>query len=89
MTPVPPLSSARTRSNALDRLTVDVAHEPLAGAESHGRAVVALASDPEVGKKSGSAFASRDLADEYGFQDVDGTLPRGPMYDRPRALREE
>jgi NAD(P)-dependent dehydrogenase (short-subunit alcohol dehydrogenase family) len=64
----------------------------LAGAESQrftGRAVVALAGDPEVSKKSGRAFASRDLADEYGFKDVDGTLPRGPMQDRPRGLREE
>ena len=54
-----------------------------------GRAVVALAADPEMGKKSGQAFASRDLADEYGFRDVDGTLPRGPMQNRPRGLREE
>jgi NAD(P)-dependent dehydrogenase (short-subunit alcohol dehydrogenase family) len=63
-----------------------------AGAESQrftGRAVVALATDPEVSKKSGRAFASRDLADEYGFTDVDGTLPRGPVHDRPRALQEE
>ena len=63
-----------------------------AGAESQrftGRAVVALAADPEVGKKSGGAFASRDLADEYGFRDADGTLPRGPIHDRPRAPGEE
>ncbi len=59
------------------------------GAESQrftGRAVVALASDAGVHAKTGRAFASRDLADEYGFTDVDGGLPRGPMHDRPAGV---
>ena len=50
----------------------------LAGAESlrfMGRAVVALAEDPEVMRHSGGAVTSRGLADEYGFRDVDGSLP--------------
>ncbi len=47
-----------------------------------GRAVVALASDPDVMRWSGRAVASRDLADEYGFTDVGGHLPAGPMHDR-------
>ena len=58
------------------------------GAESQrftGRAVVALASDPNAIRHSGRAIASRDLADEYGFTDVDGSLPAGPMHDRPRG----
>ncbi len=47
-----------------------------------GRAVVALATDPAVGRWSGRAVAARDLADEYGFTDVDGRLPAGPLRHR-------
>jgi hypothetical protein len=47
----------------------------LTGTESPeyaGRAVVALATDPEVMKKSGRVVAVGDLAVEYGFTDIDG-----------------
>jgi len=37
-----------------------------------GRAVVALASDPNALEKSGSVLAVGDLAEEYKFTDVDG-----------------
>ena len=40
-----------------------------------GRAVVALASDPKVHEKSGGAFSSWGLSDEYGFTDMDGSRP--------------
>lgn len=40
-----------------------------------GRAVAALAADPDVGSKAGRAFASWELAVEYGFDDVDGSRP--------------
>ncbi len=40
-----------------------------------GRAVAALASDPEVFKKTGRVFSSWDLAVEYGFTDADGRQP--------------
>ncbi len=40
-----------------------------------GRAVVALATDPEVKKKTGRVFSSWGLAREYGFKDVDGRQP--------------
>lgn len=40
-----------------------------------GRAVVALATDPEIGSKTGRAFSSWGLAQEYGFKDVDGAQP--------------
>ncbi|MCU0507939.1 MAG: SDR family oxidoreductase [Anaerolineae bacterium] len=40
-----------------------------------GRAVVALATDGEVMKKSGQALLSGRLAREYGFTDADGTQP--------------
>lgn len=37
-----------------------------------GRAIVALASDPQVMTRSGQIFRVGDLAPEYGFTDVDG-----------------
>lgn len=37
-----------------------------------GRAVVALATDPDVVRKSGNILTVGDLAQEYGFTDVDG-----------------
>jgi len=40
-----------------------------------GRAVAALAADPEIGRKAGLSLAVGDLADEYGFTDVDGSSP--------------
>ncbi|MEM7356681.1 MAG: SDR family oxidoreductase [Acidobacteriota bacterium] len=40
-----------------------------------GRAVAALAADPEVKRKNGRLFSSWDLAEEYGFDDIDGRRP--------------
>jgi len=40
-----------------------------------GRAVAALAADPNVIKKTGQLFSSWDLAREYKFTDVDGRRP--------------
>jgi len=40
-----------------------------------GRGVAALASDPDVLRRSGTATASWELAREYGFDDVDGRRP--------------
>jgi NAD(P)-dependent dehydrogenase (short-subunit alcohol dehydrogenase family) len=40
-----------------------------------GRAVAALASDPDVGRRNGGSFSSGGLAREYGFTDVDGSQP--------------
>jgi dehydrogenase/reductase SDR family protein 1 len=48
-----------------------------------GRAVAALAADPEVLRRTGLALASHDLALLYGFRDVDGSLPDGPLEERP------
>lgn len=39
--------------------------------EFGGRAVLALVKDPEVLKKTGKVFRVRELAQEYGFDDVD------------------
>ncbi|MGY1711333.1 SDR family oxidoreductase [Geodermatophilus sp. SYSU D00758] len=40
-----------------------------------GRAVAALAADPRVAERSGRVLTSWDLAEEYGFTDVDGRRP--------------
>ena len=40
-----------------------------------GRAVAALAADPDVAQKSGRLFSSWGLAKEYGFTDIDGRRP--------------
>ena len=52
-----------------------------------GRAVAALAADPNVGEKSGGLFSSWDLAREYGFTDVDGRQPHWGSFFR-RRVRE-
>jgi NAD(P)-dependent dehydrogenase (short-subunit alcohol dehydrogenase family) len=45
-----------------------------------GRAVVALATDPQILEKSGRALATAPLAREYGFTDADGTRPDFEAY---------
>ncbi len=40
-----------------------------------GRAVAALAADPDLERRNGSSFSSGGLAREYGFTDVDGSQP--------------
>ncbi len=40
-----------------------------------GRAIAALASDPKIIQKTGQTLATWDLAEEYGFTDLDGTRP--------------
>ena len=51
-----------------------------------GRAVVALASDPNVMKKTGRALSTSSLALEYGFTDIDG---RQPMAYRGEGMFTE
>lgn len=48
-----------------------------------GRAVAALAADPERARHNGASLSSGGLAREYGFTDVDGSRP-----DAWRYLRE-
>jgi NAD(P)-dependent dehydrogenase (short-subunit alcohol dehydrogenase family) len=40
-----------------------------------GRAVAALAADPDLHRHNGGSFSSGGLAREYGFTDVDGSQP--------------
>ena len=68
---------------------VDGGQLDFTGAESQrftGRAIAHLAADSNRLEDSGSALTSRSLADRYGFRDVDGSLPDGPMHKRPQGL---
>jgi hypothetical protein len=47
-----------------------------------GRAIAALAADPNVLEKSGGLYSSWGLAREYGFTDIDGSRPdMGAQFD--------
>jgi hypothetical protein len=51
-----------------------------------GRAVAALAADPDVAGKTGKVLSSWELAREYGITDVDGRRPDwGAYVDRTIA----
>ena len=52
-----------------------------------GRAVAALAADPNVAVKSGGLFSSWGLAKEYSFTDVDGRQPDWGSFF-PRKVQE-
>lgn len=45
-----------------------------------GRAIAALAADPDVMKKSGQVLSSWGLSDDYGFTDADGNRPHWGRY---------
>jgi dehydrogenase/reductase SDR family member 1 len=51
-----------------------------------GRAVAALASDPDVLERSGEILVVAELAREYGFTDVDGAQPESlrPQFEGAR-----
>ncbi len=53
-----------------------------------GRAVVALASDPDVHKKAGRALATWHLAREYGFRDIDGRAPHWQEFFEGKKAAE-
>jgi NAD(P)-dependent dehydrogenase (short-subunit alcohol dehydrogenase family) len=40
-----------------------------------GRAIAALAADPQVARRSGLSLSAGELGDEYGFTDTDGRRP--------------
>ncbi len=45
-----------------------------------GRAVAALAADPDLHRRNGGSFSSGGLAREYGFTDLDGSQPHCWRY---------
>jgi NAD(P)-dependent dehydrogenase (short-subunit alcohol dehydrogenase family) len=52
--------------------------------EYTGRCVAALASDPDVARRSGGGYRAGDLARDYGVTDIDGTQPE--PFDLPDDL---
>jgi len=51
-----------------------------------GRAVVALATDPNVHEKAGQTLSTWHLSDEYGFEDIDGRQPHWKrFFDKMQA----
>jgi dehydrogenase/reductase SDR family protein 1 len=63
-----------------ERLEIEAARFPYDRANSEsptfsGRAVAALAADPQRMTKSGQALVVAELAQEYGFDDIDGRRP--------------
>ncbi len=50
-----------------------------------GRAVAALAADPNVREKNSGLFSSWELAKEYGFTDLDGRQPDWGSFYRGRV----
>jgi NAD(P)-dependent dehydrogenase (short-subunit alcohol dehydrogenase family) len=51
-----------------------------------GRAVAALAADPDVMQKTGQALSSWGLSREYGFTDLDGSRPDWGRYAHEQGL---
>jgi NAD(P)-dependent dehydrogenase (short-subunit alcohol dehydrogenase family) len=73
-----------TEANWRDAVKVD---PYFAGSETPfyvGRAVAALAADPKVILKTGKVLSSWELADEYGFTDVDGERPHWERFCAPK-----
>lgn len=54
-----------------------------------GRAVAALAADPDVFRRSGGVYSSWGLSDEYGFTDIDGRWPHWGRYYKEHILGEQ
>ncbi|MDP5276280.1 SDR family oxidoreductase [Chengkuizengella axinellae] len=53
-----------------------------------GRAIAALASDPNVNVKSGKSLSSWELSREYGFKDIDGRQPDWGKYFDENVLKK-
>ena len=67
----PPLTKTERVLSQADRYDLSRASTP----QLTGRAVAALARDPEISSKTGQALRVGELAREYGFTDVDGSIP--------------
>jgi hypothetical protein len=57
---------------------------PLVGSsvEFPGRVIVALATDPNILRRSGGTFIATELAREYGVTDIDGNVPPSLRAER-------
>jgi NAD(P)-dependent dehydrogenase (short-subunit alcohol dehydrogenase family) len=65
-----------TEANWQDRIKKDPNYAASETPLYAGRAIAALAADPDIMKKSGRVFSSWGLSDEYGFCDADGQRPQ-------------
>jgi NAD(P)-dependent dehydrogenase (short-subunit alcohol dehydrogenase family) len=54
-----------------------------------GRAVAALAADPALPARAGTVVASWDLAEEYGFDDIDGRRPHWGRHHQRHVVGGE
>jgi NAD(P)-dependent dehydrogenase (short-subunit alcohol dehydrogenase family) len=52
-----------------------------------GRAVAALAADPQIARKAGGVYSSWALSEEYGFSDIDGRQPHWGRYAATHLVR--
>lgn len=57
-----------------DKMTSSITSMTGSTVEHPGRVVAALASDPDIMKRSGGEFVTAELAQDYGLTDVDGTI---------------
>ena len=70
------LKEGKSRPDEVFILAADYATvEGTPGADDTGRAVAALAADEKRIERSGRAFWVADLARDYGFTDIDGSIP--------------
>ncbi|NNJ09111.1 SDR family NAD(P)-dependent oxidoreductase [Chloroflexales bacterium ZM16-3] len=53
-----------------------------------GRAVAALAADPQVATKAGGVYSSWEISEEYGFCDIDGRRPHWGRYAAANLAQE-
>lgn len=71
LTVYPGFTATERVRQSLSEQELDQTHTP----RFVGRAIVALASDANISKKSGKALKVGNLGNEYGFTDVDGKQP--------------
>jgi NAD(P)-dependent dehydrogenase (short-subunit alcohol dehydrogenase family) len=65
-----------------DKMTTTITSMQGSTVEHPGRVIAALASDPEVMKRSGGEFITAELAQAYGITDVDGSTIRSARATR-------
>jgi NAD(P)-dependent dehydrogenase (short-subunit alcohol dehydrogenase family) len=57
-----------------DKMTKSITNMTGSSVEHPGRVVVALATDPDIMKRSGGEYITAELAQEYALTDIDGTV---------------
>jgi hypothetical protein len=57
-----------------DKMTASITNMTGSSVEHPGRVIVAMATDPDIMKRSGGEYITAELAQEYGVTDVDGSV---------------